>query len=263
MKKIAMASAIALATQVFATELPTKDGFFVGVDWSLGQGVGSAEGMSALTEDGEIDLDTEARGFFNNKTLTNSAKLLLGFQRYSARNPALGFNIKAKLGAGLALMDSMMTHFATVLGGNIPISQGAEKVTSLQIPLALGVESNFLYDFFERGAHTLGLSLGLGFEVAYSKAVQASIKKYSFSEFFKEAFERNGMSYALLSPKVGLHYYYGHHQFGMDMSFDKVLNKSLFGLQIETPIANTMLEQTLSTKLNYFFTLGFNYAYRF
>ena len=262
MKKIAMASIMVLTTQVFATELPTKDGFFVGVDWSLGQGVGSAEGMSALTEDGEIDLDTEARGFFNNKTLTNSAKLLLGFQRYSARNPALGFNIKAKLGVGLAMMDSAMTHLRSSMG-DMPIPQDTESATSLQIPLALGVESNFLYDFFERGAHTLGLSFGLGFEVAYSKAVQASIKKYSFSEFFKEAFERNGMSYALLSPKVGLHYYYGHHQFGMDMSFDKVLNKSLFGLQIETPIANTMLEQTLSTKLNYFFTLGFNYAYRF
>ena len=262
MKKIFLVVMVAGLLNLGATE-GSKDGLIVGVDWSLGQGVGSAEGMSALTENGKPDAGTDARGFFNNKTLTNSAKLVLGFQRYSAQNPALGFNIKAKLGAGLAMMDSAMTYFRSSVG-DMPIPQDIEKATSLQIPLTLGVEGNFLYDFFKRGAHTLGLNVGLGVEVAYSKAVQANIRSdFGLTPFLKEAFERNGMSYALLSPKVGLHYYYGRHQFGLDMSFDKVLNKSFFGLQMETSIANTLFEQTLNTKLNYFFTLGFNYAYRF
>ena len=212
MKKIAMASAIALATQVFATELPTKDGFFVGVDWSLGQGVGSAEGKFDLAISNSPVGNGDAVGVFENSTLTNSAKLVLGYQRYSAKYPTLGFNVKAKLGVGLALMDSVMKSWEGS-GGSMSIPQGTESATSLQIPLTLGVEGNFLYDFFERGAHTLGLNVGLGFEVAYSKAVEASIKSpMKAIEFFTEAFERNGMSYALLSPKVGLHYYYGHHQ---------------------------------------------------
>ena len=259
MKKIFLVVMVAGFLNLGATE-GSKDGLIVGVDWSLGQGVGSAEGVSALVINNQPVTDGSSSSF-SNSTLTNSLKLFLGFQRYSAQNPALGFNIKAKLGAGLAMMDSAMMSLVSS-GSSLPIPQGTEGATTLQIPLTLGVEGNFLYDFLERGAHTLGLSLGLGVEVAYSKAVQANIKGSYSSFFFKEAFERNGMSYALLSPKVGLHYYYGRHQFGMDMSFDKVLNKSFFSVQLE-PDPGLIVDESLNTKLNYFFTLGFNYAYRF
>ena len=259
MKKIFLVVMVAGILNLGATE-GSKDGLIVGVDWSLGQGVGSAEGVSALVINNQPVTDGSSSSF-SNSTLTNSLKFFLGFQRYSAQNPALGFNIKAKLGAGLAMMDSVMMSLVSS-GSGVPIPQGTEKATSLQIPLTLGVEGNFLYDFLERGEHTLGLSLGLGVEVAYSKAVQANVKGSYSSLFFKEVLERNGMSYALLSPKVGLHYYYGRHQFGMDMSFDKVLNKSFFSVQLE-PDPDLILDESLNTKLNYFFTLGFNYAYRF
>ena len=261
MKKIFLVVMVAGLLNLGATE-GSKDGLIVGVDWSLGQGVGSAEAKFGTEIANQPIGNGDNTGLFDNSTLTNSLKLFLGFQRYSAQNPALGFNIKAKLGAGLAMMDSAMTHFVSS-GLSMPIPQGTEGVTTLQIPLTLGVEGNFLYDFLERGAHTLGLSLGLGVEVAYSKAVQANIKGSYSSLFLKEAFERNGMSYALLSPKVGLHYYYGRHQFGLDMSFDKVLNKSFFSVQVESPDPDLILDESLNTKLNYFFTLGFNYAYRF
>lgn len=263
MKKIFLAGMAVGFLSLGAAE-GSKDGLIVGVDWSLGRGVGGAEGTSALTEDGKPDTNTEARGFYNNKTLTSNLKLVLGFQRYSTQNSALGFNIKAKFGlVGVGVMDSMMTHFESA-HGDIPIPQGAEKVTSLQIPFTLGLEGNFLYDFFESGAHALGLSVGLGFEVVHSRTLQANIRdKPSLSDVFAEAFALNNMSYSLLSPKLGLHYFYGHHQFGIDMSFDKVLDRSFFGLQIETPIQNTILEQALNTKLNYFYTLALNYAYRF
>ena len=81
MKKIAMASIMVLTTQVFATELPTKDGFFVGVDWSLGQGVGSAEGKFGLAINNSPVGNGDDVGVFENGTLTNSAKLVLGYQR--------------------------------------------------------------------------------------------------------------------------------------------------------------------------------------
>ena len=262
MKKIFLVVMVAGLLNLGATE-GSKDGLIVGVDWSLGQGVGSAEGVSALVIDNQPVGGGSSTAIFDNSTLTNSLKFVLGFQRYSAKNPALGFNIKAKLGAGLAMMDSVMMSLVNS-GSSLPILQGTEGVTSLQIPLTLGVEGNFLYDFLQRGAHTLGLSLGLGVEVAYSKAVQANIKGSYSSLFFTKVFERNGMSYALLSPKVGLHYYYGRHQFGMDMSFDKVLNKSFFSVQTELPNnQGVIFDESLNTKLNYFFTLGFNYAYRF
>ena len=261
MKKIFLVVMVAGLLNLGATE-GSKDGLIVGVDWSLGQGVGSAEAKFKLEIANKPIGNGDDTGLFDNSTLTNSLKLVLGFQRYSAQNPALGFNIKAKLGAGLAMMDSAMTHFVSS-GLSMPIPQGTEGATSLQIPLTLGVEGNFLYDFLQRGEHTFGLNVGLGVEVAYSKAVQANIKSSTQAvDFFKEVLERNGMSYALLSPKVGLHYYYGRHQFGMDMSFDKVLNKSFFSVQLE-PDSDLILDESLNTKLNYFFTLGFNYAYRF
>ena len=261
MKKIFLVVMVAGLLSLGATE-GSKDGLIVGVDWSLGQGVGSAEGVFALVIANQPVTDGSSLSF-SNSTLTNSLKLFLGFQRYSAQNPALGFNIKAKLGAGLAMMDSVMKSWESSAGSFLP-PQGTEGATSLQIPLTLGVEGNFLYDFLERGAHTLGLNVGLGVEVAYSKAAQANIRSdFGLASFLlKEAFERNGMSYALLSPKVGLHYYYGRHQFGMDMSFDKVLNKSFFSVQLE-PDPGLIVDESLNTKLNYFFTLGFNYAYRF
>ena len=261
MKKIFLVVMVAGLLNLGASE-GSKDGLIVGVDWSLGQGVGSAEAKFKLEMANKPIGNGDDTGLFKNSTLTNSLKLFLGFQRYSAQNPALGFNIKAKLGAGLAMMDSVMKSWESSAGSFLP-PQGTEGATSLQIPLTLGVEGNFLYDFFKRGAHTLGLNVGLGVEVAYSKAVQANVKGSYSSFFFKEAFERNGMSYALLSPKVGLHYYYGRHQFGLDMSFDKVLNKSFFSVQVESPDPDLILDESLNTKLNYFFTLGFNYAYRF
>lgn len=263
MKKIFLVVMVAGLLSLGATE-GSKDGLIVGVDWSLGQGVGSAEAKFKLEMANKPIGNGDDTGLFKNSTLTNSLKLFLGFQRYSAQNPALGFNIKAKLGAGLAMMDSVMKSWESS-GVSVLPPQGTEKATSLQIPLTLGVETNFLYDFFKRGAHTLGLNVGLGVEVAYSKAAQANIRSdFGLASFLlKEAFERNGMSYALLSPKVGLHYYYGRHQFGMDMSFDKVLNKSFFSVQVESPDPDLILDESLSTKLNYFFTLGFNYAYRF
>ena len=261
MKKIFLVVMVAGLLNLGATE-GSKDGLIVGVDWSLGQGVGSAEGKIRLEMANKPIGNGDDTGLFKNSTLTNSLKLVLGFQRYSVQNPALGFNIKAKLGAGLAMMDSAMKWWESSAGSFLP-PQGTEGATSLQIPLTLGVEGNFLSDFLERGAHTLGLNVGLGVEVAYSKAVQANVKGSYSSLFLKEAFERNGMSYALLSPKVGLHYYYGRHQFGMDMSFDKVLNKSFFSVRVESPDPDLILNESLNTKLNYFFTLGFNYAYRF
>ena len=261
MKKIFLVVMVAGILNLGATE-GSKDGLIVGVDWSLGQGVGSAEAKFGIEIANQPIGNGDNTGLFDNSTLTNSLKLFLGFQRYSAQNPALGFNIKAKLGAGLAMMDSVMTHFVSS-GLSMPIPQGTEGATTLQIPLTLGVEGNFLYDFLERGAHTLGLNVGLGVEVAYSKAAQANIRSdFGLTPFLKEAFERNGMNYALLSPKVGLHYYYGRHQFGMDMSFDKVLNKSFFSVQLE-PDPGLIIDESLNTKLNYFFMLGFNYAYRF
>ena len=165
MKKIFLVVMVAGLLSLEATE-GSKDGLIVGVDWSLGQGVGSAEGVSALVIANQ-PVTNGSSSSFGNSTLTNSLKLLLGFQRYSERNPALGFNIKAKLGAGLAMMDSAMKWWESS-GANLAPPQGTEGATSLQIPLTLGVEGNFLYDFLERGAHTLGLNVGLGVEVAYS-----------------------------------------------------------------------------------------------
>lgn len=263
MKKIVFTSALVglVAMHSSAADLPSKSGFLLGLDWSLGLGKGSS--VATDTPIGAPNAIPVITANFDNKTLTNSAKLVLGYQQYSQKVSKLGFNIKAKVGLGFAQMGSVMTKNIDNNGTNHALS--GEGVATAYIPLTLGVESNFLVDFVESGEHVFGGSVGLGYEFMYGLNVDNSFKNVTANlSPFVSVFNAGGVDYSVISPKVGLHYYYQNHQFGLDVSFDKVLQKSV--VAVEKAAGNNTAakaEQVLATDYNRFCTISLNYAYRF
>lgn len=160
-------------------------------------------------------------------------------------------------------MGSVMTKNIDNNGTNHALK--GEGVATAYIPLTLGVESNFLVDFVESGGHVFGGSVGLGYEFMYGLNVDNSFKNVTANlSPFVSVFNAGGVDYSVISPKVGLHYYYQNHQFGLDVSFDKVLQKSVVAVEKtmnNNPAAKA--EQVLATDYNRFCTISLNYAYRF
>ena len=260
MKKILLTGmALGLvAMQSIASDVSSKSGFLLGLDWSMGlsKGSGVATDMPVGGNNG-----ANSTANFDNKTLSNSAKLVLGYQKYFEKVRMLGFNIKSKAGVGFAQMGSVMTKSVDQNGQQHQLS--GEGVATAYIPLTLSIESNLLFDFVESGSHVFGGSVGFGYGFVYGVSVDNVFKNNTANlSMYADAFNANPMNYQFISPKVGFHYYYANHQLGVDVSFDKVLDKRVVVVR-NLQGANNQSEQTLITDLNRFCTVSLSYAYRF
>ena len=258
MRKIILCALLAL-TGLYAAP---KEGLLLGLDWNLSAGSGESIATDTIIVGNAGFYPPIYTSYFATSSLSSALKLSLGFQRYSQRNPALGFNIKAKLGVGLAQMANKMTKEVIATGDVLP-SLG-ESVATSYLPLTLGIEGNFLYDFLERGEHTLGLSLGLGVELMHAMGAQHRFTHAggTLAEYVG-VFDASGLNHVLISPKVGLHYYYGRHQFGLDVSFDKTLDKNFISMRKNFPNSSAQTQQTLALDLGGLWSVGLGYAYRF
>ena len=263
MKKILLTGmALGLvAMQSIASDVSSKSGFIVGVDLGFGLGKGSS-----TTTDMPAGAPNPPAGgagsvaFFDINSLATTGKLVVGYQKYSERLSFMGFNIKAKAGSGFGMINQVMTEDVGQNNQSLPIN--GQAVTTTYMPLSIGVEANFLLDFVERGEHVFGGSVGVGYEFA-TGAGRKNVFRSVASNTYAPLFSVSPLSYQLVSPKIGLHYYYGHHQFGMDVSFDKVLDKIRVALDASSGAGNNNSEQTLITDLNRFCTVSLSYAYRF
>lgn len=263
MRKMIVASALlALAELGAADALGTKEGFLLGLDWNLSAGKGESVATDSPVRNNGSVYPPAFTSYFDTLSLNNGLKLVLGFQRYSAQNSALGFNIKAKIGLGFAQITNKMTK--DVIPGGYVFPSADESVVTSYIPLTLGIEGNFLYDFFERGAHALGLSLGLGFELMHGIGLGNKFfyKEGQLAEY-ADVFNASSINHAIISPKIGLYYYYGRHQFGLDVRFDKTLGRNFTTVRRNLPNSQAQIEQTLALDLGNLWSFGLGYAYRF
>ena len=265
MKKIVFTSALVglVAMHSFAADLPSKSGFLLGLDWNLGVGKGNSVATDTPAGGRPAALSPEFTGYFDNETLSNTFKLVVGYQRYSQNLSMLGFNIKGKVGLGFGQMTSVLRK--NVDNNGTSLSGDGEGVVTSYVPLTLGIEANFLVDFVESGEHVFGGSVGLGYEFVHGMGVANSFKnvKANATSLFSKVFNANGIDYSVISPKIGLHYYYQNHQVGLDVSFDKALQKGVTRALKPAGNPNAYSEQALTTNYGYLWTIGFNYAYRF
>ena len=222
-------------TTPLETEKKTKTGILVGVELGFGGGSGKGEikESQVIPEEGVI----HGTGYYDISPFNFNAKIFGGYQKYFGENETFGFNVKGSLGFGFLHYD--FANYKVIYDdGSIESGSGKTSFISNYIPLSVGVEANFLYDFFQKAEHTIGLNVGVGYSFVYN------------------------ICYSLVSPKIGIHYYYGRHQVEFNFSFDKA-----FG---EIKSANSFynsdfIEQifTIKTKPDYFYTFNLSYAYRF
>lgn len=234
-----------------------KNGILVGVDLGFGFGRGSSVASHTGTQ-------TRVSRFLTNITNYDTKKLVVGYQKYLENLHALGVNVKGSVGLGGFQLRHVM--LADSMGWLRP-TQG-ETIIENYMPLTLGLEANFLYDFYEKGKSVVGLNLGVGYEFVHGFNTGVSFDSITAAqgtilEEYKPLFGNRGINYFLLTPKLGLHYYYDHHQFGIDVSFSKVL-----GMGEVTALEHVKHNRgdgasMFKSELSHFIAFGLNYAYRF
>lgn len=141
-----------------------------------------------------------------------------------------------------------------------------EKVTGTvsYIPVKFGFDVKYLWDFLEIGKHTLGLNVGLGYE--FDSYINGKTKQDYYSNNLTDL---DNIFLNSFYPVIGLHYYYGHHQFELMYRFggiiDEAGNKQVY--YDSYPIAENMNNLTSTISYNVSLLnesyLTINYTYRF
>lgn len=225
----------------------SKSGILLGVEAATGWGAGESEGYLG------DQLGLSERSFFESKSSYSKINLLVGYQKYFGEKETLGFDIKAK--GGIGLLSNLSLHQASYLGNGIIGRVPKLDTLFLYTSFSAGIEANFLYDFFQKNNHTLGMSAGLGYDFVYGKNFYTNATDPEDAHLL----QNKNISLSILSPKLGLHYYYKHHQFGLKVSFDKAFGKNVASAQDPESSEAIYWE----SKFNFFVTTHLSYAYRF
>lgn len=208
----------------------SKNGGFIGVEGVLGGA--------------DISILNDENIFVNKSNTTFDLGLVGGYQHYFGKSQRHGIKVSAHLYSGFGSdwtlsFDYQTSETSTIIKtGNISY-----------VPVKFGFDVKYLYDFFERGKHTLGLNVGLGYE--FDSYVNGKSEVDGFKEDFDNIFLNS------FYPVVGLHYYYGHHQFELMYRFGGILDEQTRKVVID----DIDLTQTIILNTQSYLTI--NYAYRF
>lgn len=233
----------------------SKSGVLLGIEAGIGWGVGKSIGY--YDEYTGNQLNSKGYILYDDKAAYNKMNLFVGYQKYFGEKEILGFDVKVK--GGIGLLSNLLTNQKTYYEDGTMEGRDPEMdMIFLYTPFSAGIEANFLYDFFQKDNHTLGMSAGLGYDFVYGVNFYANkANTNEFTENFKNFLSNATLS--LLSPKLGLHYYYKHHQFGLKLSFDKAFGKNI--LSVYEPNMGDV--SNLENRFNFFITTNLSYAYRF
>ena len=239
----------------------SKSGFFVGfeVSGSVGNGKGKTE-QWRINQTPVFALLTDL------KSLASQSRVLLGYQKYFGRSEKVGLDAKLKLGAGMQSIEHVGTLLVAPNGQYETFEYDDEAgLKTFYVPLSAGLEVNFLYDFRRKAHETMGVRVGVGYEFAYGVnthiGFRNEISQQLIGSHFNAYTDKN-IFYHVISPRIGLHYYTGNHQFIMAVSFDKMLGESKNSNNaFDPPIGR--VREFLITQLNFAMAFNCSYAYRF
>ena len=244
------------APETLEIKKSSKSGVLLGIETGIGA-TGTAKAVVYFNEYTGNQLDPKGYSFYDGKSSYNKMNLFVGYQKYFGEKEILGFDVKVKGGIGLLsnLLANQKTYYED---GSVEGRDPEMDMIFLYTPFSAGIEANFLYDFFQKNNHTLGMSAGLGYDFVYGVNFYANkANTNEFTENFKNFLSNATLS--LLSPKLGLHYYYKHHQFGLKLSFDKAFGKNI--LSVYEPNMGDV--SNLENRFNFFITTSLSYTYRF
>lgn len=233
----------------------TKTGLIAGVELGIGGGIGKGEMVEQrVGPNPPISLFSKLDAF------DVAGKLFVGYQKYFGKNEYLGFNVKAKAGIGYL---SIKHEGQAVRVGNDGGAVRDMGLSAAYIPYSIGAEANFLYDFWRKGEQTLGMSLGVGYDLVYGVNTTMTFNNRfapgAFGSHVGTYTDKN-IVYSVISPRLGLHYYMGRHQFAGVFSLEKALGTSQ---NVNFVFDKNPVKDTLMTDLNLLFAFNLSYAYRF
>ena len=178
----------------------------------------------------------------------------------------MGLDAKLKLGAGMQSIEHVGTLLVAPNGQYETFEYDDEAgLKTFYVPLSAGLEVNLLYDFRRKAHETMGVRVGVGYEFAYGVnthiGFRNEISQQLIGSHFNAYTDKN-IFYHVISPRIGLHYYTGNHQFIMAVSFDKMLGESKNSNNaFDPPIGR--VREFLITQLNFAMAFNCSYAYRF
>ena len=234
----------------------SKSGFFVGfeVSGSVGNGKGKTE-QWRINQTPVFALLTDL------KSLASQSRLLLGYQKYFGKSEKVGLDAKLKLGAGMQSIEHVGTLLVAPNGQYETFEYDDEAgLKTFYVPLSAGLEVNLLYDFRRKAHETMGVRVGVGYEFAYGVnthiGFRNEISQQLIGSHFNAYTDKN-IFYHVISPKIGLHYYLGNHQFSGVLGLEKALgdNQNINRVNGKVDI--------LATKFDGFVSFNLGYAYRF
>lgn len=207
-----------------------------------------------------------------NKTSNNFAfdgGLLLGYQKYFGESAKHGLKFSTHLYSGVGYELSLKGKPVLL---TIPVDIST---TVNYIPIKVGIDIKYLWDFLEKGKSALGLNVGFGYEFDYYIG--------NFSLEFKSSVLDAGGSVLIdniastIYPTIGLHYVYNkHHSFEINYRFGGMI--TFFGSKTSNPFFKTTSKKiggAIPSNNVMYFTDGikhtiamsnffiFNYAYKF
>lgn len=183
----------------------------------------------------------------------------LGYQYYFDKEAlgvqkAFGINTSVYIGAGNPLKE---TIFSQVLHSNVYYGSESEYV-----PIKTRIEVSFLWDFWQKGKHTLGLSAGIGYGFAYYLSTKTSNNVLYDNQPHPDG-ESTKYSDVIINsfyPQIGLYYYYGNHQFSLNYRFSLEYSSNTQKVEFMSGVSDI---GHISTQISQNDHLSFGYSYRF
>lgn len=281
----------------------SKNGGFIGVEGVLGGGDLNFSVSEVDTYSSEYSNRIYDVVVPHKLNVTFDMGLVGGYQHYFGDSQRHGIKVSAHLYSGFGnnynmlydppvevINDSYETQSSDgtmMTVTNTGTAKTTTKVIVSYIPIKFGFDVKYLYDFLQRGKHTLGLNVGLGYEFdAYINGkekvsfIRDSETTDSISSKVTQHHYEDQKDYNLdniysngIYPVIGLHYYYGHHQFELMYRFggifDQVTSKNAYHnsdsdtFKDKNGLITETIDETHKIVLNTKSYLTINYAYRF
>ena len=206
----------------------SKSGFFIGLEGVIG-----SRTYSTYTIDAEI-IESSGYSRYHGTSATFDGGLLLGWQKYFGQTQRHGIKLSVHLYSGFGY---------SYTGGEF-------SNTHTLIPIKVGADLKYLWDFWDNKKHILGFNAGAGYEFDYY------LGKFSAGiEYHTRFGSQNSIASGGFYPTIGLHYIYNrHHQFELNYRFGGIL--AMLGTK-------NIFANTNRVNLYHFSYLTLNYAYRF
>lgn len=232
----------------------SKNGWFIGVEGVLGADTLNDTLFDQDTCDGTTQCSNTI--LFTASNTTFDLGFIGGYQHYFGSSQKHGIKVSAHIYSGFG----NNWEFSSVDPSSKKVSGSIS-----YIPIKFGFDVKYLYDFLQRGKHTLGLNVGLGYEFDFY--INGKSKQDYFGFDYLQGLDNIFLN--SLYPVIGLHYYYGHHQFELMYRFGGILDelgrKQVYYDSYKIPSKDNSLTSITSyniSLLNQSY-LTLNYAYRF